>query len=298
MMGILEKIIPRLGRSYVGNYLLKSIVRLYDSALCTTEVVIKQASKCMESTPCLRFSVAIPHYNRGYSIARPLRNLLNHPGVAEVVIVDDGSHNDHWQSLEREVGRIPHAGKIRLYRRKNNVGALRTKFECVERSLHPWVLVLDSDNTAFVNYLDALSALDDPRKDTIYCASWAFPFFPFHELGNDAITFERAYELSKNGSLRRIYIINDGNYLVPRDEYLRYVEELTDMGNHAADVLLVNYRWLSVGNRIELMPSTSYLHRIDGSSFWENTREHSKAQLIKLLDKLNVGERWSRSFSE
>ena len=298
MIGRLEKIIPRLGRSYAGNYLLKSITRLYDSTFCSTEAVKKQASKSKESRACLRFSVAIPHYNRGSSIARPLRNLLNHPGVAEVVIVDDGSRDDQWKSVEREVSRIPHGGKIRLYRRKNNVGALRTKFECVERSLCSWVLVLDSDNTAFVNYLDALSALDDPRKDTIYCASWAFPFFPFHELGNDAITFERAQELSKNGLLRRIYIINDGNYLVPRDEYLRNVQEITDMGNHAADVLLVNYRWLSAGNRIELMPSTSYLHRIDGSSFWENTREKSKAQLIKLLEKLEVGERWSCSFSE
>jgi len=197
-----------------------------------------------------------------------------------------------WFDVQRAIRKIPHAGKIQLYRREKNMGALKTKLECVQRATSSWVLVLDSDNTAFVNYLDALSSMVNPKYDTIYCASWAFPYFPFHELGKKVITFEEAGALSRNGLLKKIYIINDGNYLVPRNEYIRKVSEVTVADNHAADVMLVNYRWLSAGNRIQIIPSTSYMHRIERSSFWENTKEHSKAELLKLFTKLENGEKW------
>ena len=296
-MCVMEKLISRLVQSRPGSAFLKNLTGFYDGFFCTTKAVARQSHQMMRGEEvALRFSVAIPHYNRGASIARPLRNLLTHPAVEEVVIVDDGSREEQWRLALREVEKIPHDGKIRMHRREKNLGALRTKLECVERSASSWVLVLDSDNTAFSNYLNALSSLDNPRKDTIYCASWAFPFFPFHELGGEAITFTRAGELSRNGLLKRVYIINDGNYLVPRDEYVKNISEIADARNHAADVMLVNYRWLSAGNRIHLLPSTSYFHRIEGSSFWENTKECSKAEALKLFAKFEAGEKWSLDF--
>jgi hypothetical protein len=208
------------------------------------------------------------------------------------VIVDDGSSEEEWMLARGEVDRIPHDGKIRMYRRRVNLGALRTKLECAERSGFPWVLILDCDNTVFDNYLDALTSLTEPQKNTIYCADWAFPFFPFHELGYEALTFDRVGELTRNGLLRRVYFINDGNYFVPRDEYVSNVAAIAHEGNHAADVMLVNYRWLSAGNRMQILPSASYLHRIEGSSFWENTKEHSKAEALRLFAKFEAGEKW------
>lgn len=293
-MNRLGKIIPYLGRTGVGKILITSIMKHYDAGFCTTEAIANQAKpdECAENGDVFKFSVAIPHYNRGASISRPLRNLLNHPGVGEVVIVDDGSSEEEWGFAQREVEKIPHDGKIRMHRRRENLGALRTKLECAERSQFPWVLILDSDNTAFTNYLDALTALKEPRENTIYCASWAFPFFPFHELGYHALTFDRVGELTRNGLLRRVYIINDGNYLVPRNEYVRNVAAVVQDRNHAADVMLVNYRWLSTGGRIQILPSTSYLHRIEGSSFWENTKELSKSEALRLFDKFEAGEKW------
>lgn len=294
-MSRVEKIIPYLGQSRAGKMLLNGFTKLYDANFCTIEAIVRQAraGECAGDGAFLKFSVAIPHYNRGASISRPLRNLLNHPGVGEIVIVDDGSREEEWELARREVGRIPHGGKIQMHRRVKNLGALRTKLECAERSALPWVLILDSDNTVFANYLDALAALREPSKDTIYCASWAFPFFPFHQLERETLTFDRAGELTRNGLLRRVYIINDGNYLVSRDEYVRNVAAVAHDGNHAADVMLVNYRWLSAGNRIQILPSTSYLHRIEGSSFWENTKEYSKAEVLRLFAKLEAGEKWS-----
>jgi glycosyltransferase involved in cell wall biosynthesis len=296
MTRAIGEITSRLGRSRTGAFLLGGLTSLYDGCFCTAEAIAKQVEQKLERECGVRFSVAIPHYNRGASIARPLRNLLNHPAVEEVVIVDDGSQEEQWQLALRQVGKIPHDKKIRMHRRKKNLGALRTKLECVERSSSKWVLILDSDNTAFQNYLNALASLEDPKKNTIYCASWAFPFFPFHELGEEAITFEKAGEFTRSGLLKRVYIINDGNYLVPRDEYVRNVSEIADARNHAADVMLVNYQWLSAGNRMQILPATSYFHRIEGSSFWENTKESSKAEALRLFAKFEAGQKWSPDF--
>jgi glycosyltransferase involved in cell wall biosynthesis len=296
MIRKMGKITNCLISSRVGTSFLRGLTNLYDGMFCTTGAVAEQAEHRKKGDCILRFSVAIPHYNRGSSIARPLRNLLNHPAVEEVVIVDDGSHEEQWRLVRQAVEKIPHDGKIRMHRRDKNLGALRTKLECVERSSSQWVLILDSDNTAFQNYLNALASLEDPKKDTIYCASWAFPFFPFHELGEEAITFEKAKEFTRSGLLKRVYIINDGNYLVPRDEYVRNVSEIPDARNHAADVMLVNYRWLSAGNRMQILPATSYFHRIEGSSFWENTKESSKAEALRLFARFEAGQKWSPDF--
>jgi len=290
-MGKISQISGKLV-SRIPSCILKASVRAYDQFFCYPEAVLKQASQLIPAEVCLRFSVAIPHYNRGASIGRPLRNLLNHAAVEEIVIVDDGSHEDQWQSAREVVNQIAHHGKIRMHRRIKNLGALRTKLECVERCESPRVLLLDSDNTAFVNYLNAISNLTDSREDTIYCASWAFPFFPFHDFGNEAINFDRAAELSRTGLLKRRYIINDGNYLVPRDNYVNIISKIANAGNHAADVMLVNYRWLSAGNSIQILPSTSYLHRIEGGSFWENTKAISKVELMSIFKKLESREKW------
>jgi len=83
---------------------------------------------------------------------------------------------------------------------------------------------------------------------------------------------------------------------VPRDEYVRNVSEIPDARNHAADVMLVNYRWLSAGNRMQILPATSYFHRIEGSSFWENTKESSKAEALRLFARFEAGQKWSPDF--
>jgi glycosyltransferase involved in cell wall biosynthesis len=247
----------------------------------------------------LRFSVGIPHYNRGAQIFRPLCNLLSHPAVAEVVIVDDGSSAEEFSALTECVRRIDASGRVRIHRREENRGALLTKLECAELSTSEWVLILDSDNTAFANYLDALSklnSLEEPAPDTFYCAGWAFPYFPFHEFAGLKIGFDMAADLTVSGALRRIYIINDGNYLVHRDSYVRSVRRMGQIASDVADVMVVNYHWLSQGGCLRILPGTSYFHRVDASSFWCRTEEESRRRVAELFTRFEAGRRWDGEF--
>ena len=256
----------------------------------------RQARKPRKTGAGLRFSVGIPHYNRGKLIYRPLFNLLNHPAVDEVVIVDDGSRVEEYQLLKDFVDSLDCGDRVKIFRREENRGALLTKLECVERSSSEWVLVLDSDNTAFSSYLDALGGIQNPDPQIFYCASWAWPWFPFEGLGLEAIDFKRAEMLCRDGRLRKFYIINDGNYLVHRKSYSETVSRIGQISSDVVDVMVVNYLWLSLGGKLEMVPRRSYFHRVDASSFYKRTEDDSKRRLQEIFKRFERGERCREDF--
>jgi len=290
---------PQLIRSLAGRWLLERAAEFYDSRICTLKNVRRQARSGQSGTKSpLRFSVGIPHFNRGALIYRPLFNLLNHPAVEEIVIVDDGSEPVEFAALERTVAAIDPSGRIKIHRREQNLGALRTKLECVEKASSEWVLILDSDNTAFRHYLDRLASLESPSANVIYCARWAFPYFPFHEFQGMRMGFEEAADLTATGALRRVYIINDGNYFIHRESYVRSVSAVAEFESEAADVMLVNYHWLSQGGLLEVLPEASYYHRVHKGSFWSNTQHGSRKIVLDLFSRFERGLKWDKEFAE
>ena len=243
-------------RSAAGKFCFAKAGEFYDKFVCTAEAVRRQAGSRGDAVASgrLKFSVGIPHYNRGAQIYRPLFNLLNHPAVAEVVIVDDGSREEEFRQLRDFVESLGCGERVKVFRREENRGALLTKLECVEKCSSDWVLVLDSDNTAFRGYLNALGGLGNLDPNMFYCASWAWPWFPFEELEFEEIDFQRAVNLCRDGGLRKYYIINDGNYLVNRAAYLKAVGEIGELPSDVVDVMVVNYLWLSRGGSLQMLP--------------------------------------------
>lgn len=295
---ILNSLPSNLIRSRLGQRVLERVAGFYDSSICTPANVRKQAGKPRTGRqPRTRFSVAIPHYNRGALIYRPLFNLLCHPAVEEVVIVDDGSDPKEFAALEKALDDLGLRGRVVIHRRDLNLGALETKRECVERSSSEWVLILDSDNTVFNNYLDALASLKALSPDTFYCAGWAFPHFPFYEFEGLRIGFEMAGKLTNSGALRQVYVINDGNYLVHRESYVRSVSGIGGIASDVADVMLVNYRWLSHGGFLEVLKGPSYFHRVHEGSFWNLTQEDSRRRVAELFARFEAGIRWDGEFA-
>jgi len=227
---------------------------------------------------------------------RPLRNLLHHPAVAEIVIVDDGSSQQEFEYLRETLSELGNPARVRLIRREENRGALETKREGVEKASCPWVLVLDSDNTAFCSFLNALSRLREPDPNVFYAAAWAFPFFPFHPLIGRALDFDDACRLTREGTLRRVFIINDGNYLVSRDAYLQNVNAIGKLASDVADVMVVNYKCLSAGMNLKILPGTAYYHRVHPSSFWMQTQDESKKRVLQIFSRLDRELRWDSDF--
>lgn len=285
-------------RSQPVRRLLERAAEFYDDRICTLRNARLQARRPIRSPMgTFRFSVGIPHYNRGAHIYRPLYNLLSHPAIEEIVIVDDGSDPSEFAALERVVGDLDKRGCVKIHRRPHNLGALRTKLECVERASCDWVLILDSDNTAFCHYLDRLAAQETLSPKTFYCSSWAFPYFPFYEMAGLSIDFGMAADLTASGILRRVYIINDGNYFVHRKAYVDSVLAIGDIASDVADVMVVNYHWLSHGGHLEVLPATSYYHRVHGGSFWNLTQDESRQRVLDLFSRFESSQKWNEGFA-
>lgn len=263
---------------------------LYDRFFCTAGGL--SGSPTHAPVPGRSITVAIPHYNRGALIHQALHNALRDQRVNEIVIVDDGSTPEQYALLKQTVERFNTTRKIHLHRREENRGAMWTKMECVEKSTNPWVVLLDADNTLFRSYLDEIFAMAAWEADTIYCPSRAFPHFDFRELAGRTIDFEAACDLSRTGLLRRVYIINDGNYFLNRTSYLETLATLRDIRHDVADVMVVNYLWLSQGKKLHMMPGAVYCHRLSASSFWSRTASSSRDRVLALFERFDKGLRW------
>jgi hypothetical protein len=131
-------------RSRAGRFFLERVAKFYDQFVCTAGAVRRQARKPRKLGTGLLFSVGIPHYNRGRLIYRPLFNLLNHPAVDEVVIVDDGSRVEEYQSLkdfvdslEIKSGELEDLGKLGYVQGISNIFIRGLKeLDETERPLH------------------------------------------------------------------------------------------------------------------------------------------------------------------
>lgn len=274
------------------------VSQLHDAIFCSPARVRRQAVRGQQIVPRSGgISVAIAHYNRGRLAHRPLCNLLSHDFVREVVFFDDGSQARELAALTTYVAELGMEDRIRVERRGNNRGAQSTKLDAVEACRSEWVLVLDSDNTAFPSYLDALSQLRDKKPGTIYCSSFAFPYFSFHLFAGRKLDFDVCAELTRNGLLRRVLIINDGNYLVHRETYLKRIGPLRALHSDVADAMLANYLWLSEGGSLQVLHAGSYHHRIDNSSFWLRTAAESRERVMELFCRFEQGVRWDDAYA-
>lgn len=267
----------------------------YDSLVCRPASVARQA----RNSPSKRgsgkgFAVVIPHYNRGRSIHRPLFNLLDYPAVEEIIVLDDGSSFEEFDLLCRNVRSLDPARRIRIERREENRGALATKIEAVAAAKSEWVLILDSDNTAFKNYLRELQNLPQRDPNTIYCSPFAFPFFSFRPLAGRKLDFDDCCALTRTGELRKVFIINDGNYLVHRGTFLDRASLLKGLRSDVADVMVTNYKWLSEGGIIEILERGTYHHRVDASSFWMRTADESRSRVMFLFQQFEDGRRFGQ----
>ncbi|HRJ72964.1 MAG TPA: glycosyltransferase family A protein [Terrimicrobiaceae bacterium] len=273
----------------------KKASEIYDATLCSPAGVRRQAARRPAPFAGEKISVAIPHHNRGRLIHRPLRNLLSDGRISEILIVDDASDPGEYEALLANVRELDRGRKVRVIRHEENLGAMGNKLECVKHASTEWLILLDSDNTIFQNYLDAVYRLPAWDPGVLYCPGWAFPYFSFKPLIGEHLDFARCAELCRDATLRKIYIINDGNYFLNRAAYLENLGRLAALRHDVADVMVANYLWLSNGLRLEVLRNAHYFHRIDASSFWMRTQEESRKRVFRIFERFEKDERWEDS---
>jgi len=237
--------------------------------------------------------LAIPNYERTDNVIRLVERHLEKGVVDEIVVCDDGSSSRTIESLR---SRLPLSDdRVRLIENRENLGAFRNKARTVAQCRSPWVVLCDSDNWIDESYIDRLRRLHDEASwstDTIYCPIHARPAFDFTEMRPrvvDDIDGLRSLLGHTTGSV----FLNTGNYLVPRDAYVRVARAAPLFGLDprrcfAADVVFFNILWIACGNRLRCVEGLAYEHSHENAdSFWRRSRRRSKRFIRQLRERID-----------
>lgn len=208
-----------------------------------------------------KISVVIPVYNRYEMLFKSFAQVINHPNVGEIIIVDDCSDSytsTRIQEGVRSITQLCNTNKIRLFRNENNLGCFANKREAVSNAENEYVLILDSDNVVGADYIDVVMRQNwQPNKVLQPC--FARPRFDFRKFNSLTVDKTNIRKYLREGMFN--VMLNAMNYFVHRDTYLATWDNSIDPVT--SDTIWQNYCWLRAGHQIYITPGLMYDHGVD-----------------------------------
>ena len=232
----------------------------------------------LKSRMSIIISVAIPTMKRRLFLRELLPIYLDRPEVAEVVICDE-TGEDVDEILKSSYGNNP---KLKLHKNEKRLGIYENKRKVLGLASSVWIALFDSDNIFGDEWFDCISSasLD---SNTIY-ASADFktvdirngivnnPCKHFSGMTLDAGSWNSMF--SKKGWN---YLLNDGNWLLPKGVITTLPEETKSSTLLAADAIYMLRCFIKGGYSIHYLKNLEYTHLVhDGSSWIQEERQSSK----------------------
>jgi glycosyltransferase involved in cell wall biosynthesis len=209
-----------------------------------------------------KISICIPNFNRTGILVESFIDVYWDERVEEIIISDDCSDIEKYEHLQQLFEVMP---KVKMYRNSINLDCFRNKRRSVELASNDFVILFDSDNKLSKDYLDKIYS-EQWFENTIYTPSFAAPNFDF-----------RAYEglmITKENVADYIYkplfevALNAANYFINKSKWLEVWDGSVDPVT--SDSIFVAYKWLEAGNKIKVVPSLEYFHRVWEESHYQN----------------------------
>ena len=182
--------------------------------------------------------------------------------ISEIIIVDDASNLDVFNELKEICDALP---KVHLYRNLTNQDCYTNKYISLTYAINDWCILLDSDNQINKEYLDKLYA-HKWETDTVYTPDFAKPNFDFRAYGNLLITKENVAEYIDKPMFETM--LNAANFFVNRFKYGEVWDKTTDPVT--SDSIYMMWRWLSAGNKIQVVEGLQYDHMVHSGSHYKN----------------------------
>lgn len=226
-----------------------------------------------------KISLCLTTYNRSDLTARAFSQVLNHPNIDEVVIIDDNSELSHYTQLRYVLSKLG-SSKVKLYRNSVNLDCYQNKKRAVELATNDWVILLDSDNVIDNNFIDVLLR-HNWHQNTILAPCSARPHFDYKGFCGIHITkavFPNIMNMKSFDAL-----INTCNYFFNKREYLRIHK--SDINPHAADTCYFNYCWIEAGNCLFICDGLEYQHDVHDKSHYKENNHKSNGLFDELMEK-------------
>lgn len=235
-------------------------------------------------------SVCLTNFNRSKLLFEAVSNILSDERVDEVIISDDNSRDEVYQSVQWYFKDFP---KVHIHRNDTNIDCYQNKAQSLRLASNDWCCLWDSDNIFDKAYIDRLenimvAGLNDR---TIYTPSFARPHFDFTSMSGVNINRTNIGGLMNGVQSDKVgTMLNAANYFVNRHEWLKVFDPGTDPVT--SDSIYMASRWIEAGNSIYVVPDLSYQHRVnnhgseEASHYGSNVRRTPQGFHDSILRKL------------
>lgn len=229
-------------------------------------------------------SLCITTFNRTELLYESFRQIIDHPFIDEIVIVDDCSGADTFLSIVKHFKDVP---KVIVYYNDFNLDCYRNKLESISKARNEWLIIADSDNVFSKEYIDRIENLwiAGLNPKTIYQPSYAKPHFSFEKFAGKVVDRKNVGLLAHDEMFT--LMLNAMNYFVNRDEYLKVWDGSLDPVT--SDSIFQNYNWFNAGNNMYVVPDLNYEHRVhNGSHYQNNVRRTERGFHESIVNKLKA----------
>lgn len=223
-----------------------------------------------------KISLCITSYNRLEMTLRSFAKVIDDPRISEILILDDGSEPGIAKALKEKIRPIEN---VSFFGASVNEGVYRAKKNAMTLAFSEWCILLDSDNVIGPDYIDRLYQVPQWDTQTSYLPDFAQPTFDYRHFGGVVLTKENVAQYLDQKMFD--CLINTMNGFYNRTEYLSAWDIGVEPGT--SDSMFMNYKFLEMGNKLEVLSGLSYEHTIhDGSHY----KQHSHKN-VAFRDELN-----------
>lgn len=224
-------------------------------------------------------SIAVTTFNRFEWTIRAIEQIIDDERVGEVIISDDASPDGSGRRL---ADYYKGKDKVKVVIQANNRGMSLNKKISLSYATNDFALIGDSDNQFPIRYLDALFALGDLDKNTIYQPSKGLWNFDWTKYMGVKINKENIYAFMDDPLFR--CSLNGCNYVVNPKLYCQRYKENKDID--AADTINFLYNWLLDGGNYFIVPGMEYYHSVHPESGFLKNLNKNMADAIALENKI------------
>lgn len=224
-----------------------------------------------------KISLAITTMNRFEFTIKCFEQVMDDERIDDIVIVDDCSTDDSFFKLKKYFEVYP---KIRIYKNENNLGVYKNKHRAISMTANEWVIIFDSDNVIWKDYIDKLYQFPEWKENISYCPDFGLPKLDYTHFAGTMITKNNAGNCidQKNGGS----LFNTLNYFCNRNYFMTVFDENAEP--IAADSIYINYLYLINNGAMYIVPGLRYIHTIHDGSHYVNNCKRSDEQHKKITD--------------
>lgn len=236
-----------------------------------------------------KLSIAIPTYNSSIYLAELLERLSKFNSIYEVVISDDNSDIDQIKIINSLLKKYKKIFKITLSLNDKNIGGFQNKRKVTSLCSGNYIYQIDSDNLPSTKSLLKLSDLINTSEfnmNHLYLPSKLVTFkhgkkSSFLKPKNYVTFSKNSLVLTKSliasnlkGEINSIkdksirWVLNTGNPLYEKENYLNKTAEISHNSKIAADAMALSYCWIKNNGEIILLKGFKHFHRLREDSYY------------------------------